>query len=215
MKQARITSEAKASMFAMLSKYLPENSVHYCFDLWTEHPFHFRITPERNSKLGDYRYDPRYDDDAISINHNLNRYSFLITYIHEVAHLITRITNKKRVLPHGREWKSNFQKLMLPMLNDLVFPADILKALTRYMRDPKASTHSDPNLIKILRSYDAKPSDERSLDELSEGDVFVFRGMVFKKLTTKRTRALCCHVPSGNRYLIPKIALVSTAISSE
>jgi SprT protein len=215
MNEVKITGEAKARMFAMLSKYLPENSVHYCFDLWTEHPFHFRVSRERGSKLGDYRYDPRYDDDAISVNHNLNSYSFLITYIHEVAHLITRITNKKRVLPHGREWKSNFQKLMLPMLNDLVFPPDVLKALTRYMRDPKASTHSDPNLIKMLRTYDAKPAGERCLDEIGEGETFSFKGMVFKKLTTKRTRALCCHVPSGNRYLIPKIAWVHTANSEE
>ncbi|MGF1639124.1 MAG: transcription elongation protein SprT [Cyclobacteriaceae bacterium] len=205
-----ITEASKAKMFAILERYVPANAVHYCYDVWIEHPFHFRVTKERNTKLGDYRYDPRTKEHGITINHNLNCYAFLLTYIHEVAHLLTREQHKKRVMPHGVEWKASFQKLMLPILNDLVFPIDVLKPLQRYMRNPKASSQADPRLLMAMRNYDEVKDGATSLEELKIGDFFVFHGMAFQKMESKRTRVLCAHVPSGQKYLIPRLALVES-----
>ena len=43
-----------------------------------------------------------YNNHRISVNGNLNKYSFLITLIHELAHLLTFTQYKNRVDPHGR-----------------------------------------------------------------------------------------------------------------
>ena len=55
-------------------------------------------------------------DYQITINNDLNKYRFLITLIHEMAHLVT-FKDMPRSKPHGKEWKINFQRLMLPFLH--------------------------------------------------------------------------------------------------
>ena len=65
------------------------------------------------------------------IYNDLNQYAFLITYLHEVAHLITYQKHKNKVAPHGKEWKNDFKIVLLPILNPQVFPDLLLKTLAR------------------------------------------------------------------------------------
>lgn len=193
--------------FEIFGKYFPENVAHYCYDLWVEHGFEFKITRKRLSKLGDYRYCPENGQHTISVNNNLNKYSFLITYLHEVSHLVTYKEYSRKTSPHGKEWKQNFKKLLVPVMNNLVFPEDILVALRAYMVNPKASSYSDQRLAISLFRYN-EASSGIPLSELSAGSRFTFNQRVFEKEKSVRTRVLCKEMISGKKYSISKIAMV-------
>lgn len=196
--------------YRALENHVPENVVHYCYDLWIQYPFHFKITRSRKSRYGDFRYSPGNKLSTITVNHDLNKYAFLITYIHEIAHLLTFRKYGSKVAPHGSEWKSNFRALLLPICNDLVFPPEILTPLRKYMTNPKASSCGDPELYKALRSFDNLHTNKDliHLSELEDGVTFLFKKRTFMKEQKRRTRSLCQEVSTGKKYLIPDIALV-------
>lgn len=190
---------------SVLSSHIPASAVEYCYGLWQQYPFQFKLRKSRVTKLGDYRYDPRDGSHAITVNADLNTYQFLITYVHEVAH---RVAQKHRSLqkPHGPEWKTTFRDLMLPVLHPEVFPDDVLRILAQHMRNPKASTAGDPKLVKVLAAYDESASDTFTLEDVNLGDEFIFRKRTFRKLEKKRTRALCLDLKNKKKYLIPEMA---------
>ena len=200
--------KARKKLYKILVEHVPRNAVHYCLDLWSAIPFHFKVTKTRNTKLGDYRYDHRNKSHSISVNFDLNNYSFLITYIHEFAHLLTNERHGRQVAPHGKQWKGCFRELMEPVLTDLIFPTELLKPLTKHMRNPKASTYADSNLVAALRNYDHADVGLVTLGELNEGDIFEFNNRMYKRLDLRRTRILCQESGSRKRYLISKMALV-------
>ncbi len=202
-------AEEELKLAQLLKRHVPEPAVAYCVSLWEKHPFHFKITRKRTTKQGDYRYDPRRNSHRISVNGDLNPYSFLITYIHEYAHLINREQSSgRRALPHGREWRHAFKLLMMPLLTEQVFPRDVLRPLNRHMRKPRASTHTDPHLVAALRRYDDHGG-LIALGELPDGSKFVLGGRVFKKEKTRRTRVLCVQIGTSRKYLVPRLALVA------
>lgn len=195
------------NFYNLLKSHVPANAVHYAYDLWAEHQFNFKVTKKRNSKYGDYRYSPVSGVHSITVNGDLNMYAFLVTYLHEIAHLLTYKLSRKRTAPHGKEWKKNFQTLMAPMLNNLVFPDDILSALKHHMKNPKATSSADHELSRMLRRYDAQIGLVH-LGEINTGAIFKLNTRIFKKETKRRTRILCEEVASGKKYLISQIALV-------
>lgn len=197
----------KNILYNLLNDHVPENAVHYAYDLWATHQFSFKVTKKRNSKYGDYRYDPKTGIHKISVNGDLNKFAFLVTFLHEVAHLVTCKVSGRRVDPHGKEWKRNFQLLMLPMLNNLVFPDDILGVLKPHMENPKATSSADHRLSACLRKYDEEKGLVH-LGEISPGTIFKLNTRIFKKETKRRTRILCEEIKSGKKYLISQIALV-------
>lgn len=183
-------------------------AVDYCCELWQQYPFSFQLTRNRVSKLGDYRFDPRNGSHTVTVNNGLNSYQFLITYVHEVAHRVAH-KHRSRQKPHGLEWKKTFRDLMLPLLNPAVFPDDILRILAGHMRNPKASTAGDPQLVKVLATYDEGNETAFTLGDIPSGNEFTFRKIAFRKLETKRTRAVCLDLKNGKKYLIPEMAEVN------
>ena len=200
--------QARKKLYTILQKHVPANAVHYCLDLWTAIPFHFKVTKRRSTKLGDYRYDHRNKSHSITVNYDLNPYSFLITYIHEIAHLLNTERHGRKVPPHGTQWKKCFIELMEPALSDLIFPSDVLDLLKRHLKNPKASTYADAKLVMALRHYDEQKSDLIPLDNLEDGKVFEFNNRTYTKLNLRRTRVLCRESRSTKKYLISKMALV-------
>lgn len=193
-----------------LSNHVPEAALTYCVSLHKKYLFELKITKKRVTKAGDYRFDPKLRSHTISVNNNLNKYAFLITYVHEVAHRVVMDIYGRSVKPHGIEWKTHFQQLMLPVLNPDIFPDDVLRALSNYLRNPKASSYSDIRLSNSLRNYDSRNNEsELSLNDIQEGHKFEFNKRIFEKILTKRTRVLCIEVKSGRRYLIPALAMVN------
>jgi hypothetical protein len=128
-----------------LGSYLPDGAVDYCQKLYQTHRFDFFLSRPRRTRLGDFTVKPGIIP-RITVNINLNPYSFLITYLHEVAHCVVHYKYKgrgrRKVAPHGPEWKYEFRELLLPVMNESIFPGDILAHLLRYAQNPAASTEN-------------------------------------------------------------------------
>jgi hypothetical protein len=198
---------------SVLAKYLPPETVRECADWIVHKNIHLRITGMRASKLGDYRPHPKGNGHQITVNHDLNPYAFLITFTHEVAHLVCYERYGHRHEPHGREWKHHFRELLLPFLDRGIFPADLSQSVYAYLRDPGASSCSDPGLMRALRRHD-KPGDQpiAHLEDLPEGALFRLAGhrsrLRFEKGPRMRSRFRCLEISSGKEYLVSAIAEV-------
>ena len=136
----------------------------------------------------------------------------LVTFVHELAHYTVYVNYPKRRLePHGEEWKQTFAQLLLPYLKPEIFPADILQALHYHLQHIKASSTADHNLAKVMKRYDTNPEGEKALtvEDLSEGAVFqLSNGMRFKKGPKKRTRYQCECLDNGRTYTVNGLAEV-------
>ena len=202
----KISSE---KIYRLLEKAILPQAVDYCYDLWKQYPFQFKISKDRSTKLGDYRYFPTSKTHIISVNQGLNTYAFLITFIHEVAHRITMEKYGRKVKPHGKEWQQTYRSLLQPLLQENIFPEDILILLIQHINRPKASSCADPQLYQVLKNYDLQRSPSLTfLQDIHPGERFVFRGKAYVKEVTKRTRALCKDVGTGKKWLIPLVVEV-------
>jgi SprT protein len=191
----------------IFKKYLPGQTVHYCSSLWSHYKFKFIISKPRQSKLGDYSFHPA-KGHTITVNSNLNPYSFLITYLHEIAHLVVQTKYTKRKAPHGAEWKEAFRNLLDPVMIPEVFPTEILLQLKRYYKNPAASTHSHSGLSIALSTFDAQSTSLLALSKLPTNGIFELNNRYFKKGTLRRTRFLCLDLETNKQYLILGRALV-------
>ena len=85
-----------------IKSFLPSESIDYVTSVLAEIsvPFKIEIKKQRKTCYGDYR---RYPDGShkISINNNLKPEAFLITLLHEVAHLVTFLKYGRNIKPHG------------------------------------------------------------------------------------------------------------------
>ncbi len=194
------------NLVSILSKYLPKSTINYCVALWNEYPFSFKVTRSRESKLGDYRFDRSTGSHIITINHDLNPYAFLITYLHEVAHRIVKEKYNNISAPHGSEWKHEFQQLLTHSLSLNCYPDELLPALLPYIANPKASSAADHKLYLSLRKYDDKQV--TTLADINTGEQFIFKGKVYTKGKLQRTRCICIEMTTNRKYLIPQIAEV-------
>ena len=192
-----------------LSKYIPSAAAPIISQWINDSGCRFKVTRSRASKLGDYRSPYRNEPHQITINHDLNPYSFLITTVHEFAHLKTWQEHKNKVKPHGAEWKENFKRLMDAFLKLHIFPEDVNLALIRYMNNPAASSCTDLNLYRILKTYDAGETTATTIDHIEFHTYFATRnGRVFQKMEKLRKRYKCMDVKTQRIYLFHPIAEV-------
>jgi hypothetical protein len=187
--------------------YIPHAAQYYCQALADQYSFKFVLKRNRTTKLGDFRRHQAHGKYIISVNKNLNRFQFLLTFIHELAHLKVAVSHPGSTKAHGKEWKTAFRDLLQPLLTKDVFPEPLLLVLKNHMRNPKAAAGSDPVLWNALKVYDDK-SAGKALNSLIDGSVFIFRKKQFTKIKKRRTRILCKERKSGRFYLIPGIAEV-------
>ncbi len=184
--------------FKPIHKYIPEQSIVLVEELLDKYPFYLIIKNNRKTKHGDFK-PLRNGRMQITINNDMNEYRFLITLIHEIAHLVT-FKKHKRVKPHGIEWKMNFQHLMIPFLKPSIFPNDILPILANHMRNPKASSGADVRLSLALKQYDEK-SDKNYIFELPLHAKFIHNNKVFIKGEKRRVRYKCTELKTKKEYL--------------
>ncbi|WP_325642264.1 sprT domain-containing protein [Parapedobacter sp.] len=194
---------------AQLRKYMPALATPIISRWINDSGCQFRISRSRTSKLGDYRPPYGGKGHRISVNHNLNPYAFLITSVHEFAHLKTWNTYKNKVKPHGPEWKSDFRELMRPFIRLGLFPADIQQAIVRYLDNPAASSCTDLQLYRVLKRYDAPENPVHTVEQLPENTVFSLKnGRVFQKKEKIRKRYRCIEVATRRIYLFSPVAEV-------
>lgn len=172
-----------------------------------EHRVHLKIVNERVTRHGDYRRMPS-GVHQITVNSNLNKFRFLITLVHEIAHLVAFEKFGRKIKPHGKEWKFTFQQLMLPFIRPQIFPEQLLPLIAQHFRNPKASSDTDARLAVALKRYDAH-NDKTYIFELPAGGLFkIYNGKVFKKGEKLRKRYECREVSSGRTYLFQPNAQV-------
>lgn len=187
-------------MVNILAKYIPEASVKPVFELIKQHRVFLKIVNERVTRHGDYRQLPS-GQHQITVNATLNRYRFLITLIHEIAHLVAIEKYGRRIKPHGAEWKYTFQVLMIPFIRPEVFPNELLPLLARHFRNPRASSDTDAHLSLALKKYDPE-NDKNFIFEIPHGALFrIHNGRIFKKGNRKVKRYECIEMESGRIYL--------------
>ncbi len=189
-------------MSDVLQKYLPERAVEPCFDLIRTHGVNLKIVDHRVTRHGDYR---RLSNGLhqITVNASLNKYRFLITLIHEIAHLVAFEEFGKGIKPHGLEWKRTFQRLMVPFIRPEIFPSKLLPLIAKHFRNPKASSSTDANLSIALKAYDTTQQKDNSyVFELPLGSTFrLYNGKLFQKGKKRVKRYECIELATGRLYL--------------
>src|SRR5688572_13304538 len=131
-----------------LQTYLPPGTYEPVMQYLSQYQVHLTVARERKSILGDYRHRTFGKTHRISVNGNLNIYSFLITLLHELAHLITFEQFANKVASHGKEWKNIFGQLLAQFIMHNVFPPDIKQALVQSLKNPAASSCADEVLLR-------------------------------------------------------------------
>jgi SprT protein len=196
----------RTQLLHILSRFMPPGAEEYAADLLVHYRIQLHIKRPRATKYGDYRPPAPGEDHRISLNKDLNPYAFLVTFMHEVAHLLNHEKYNGNVAPHGKEWKQHFQLVSVPVFEKDILPQDVKHALGRYLGNPGASSCSDPYLFRTLRKYDGE-SHLLLVEELPMNAVFRMQdGREFVKLKKNRTRYTCKEVSSGRIYLVPGLA---------
>lgn len=192
----------------ILSKYLPEEAAPL-IARWIDYfKCDFKISRNRNTKFGDFRPGHSGQNDRISVNYDLNPYAFLVTTVHEFAHLLTWKEHKSRAKPHGTEWKLNFRKMMQPFFEKGIFPDDLHRAISSYLANPAASSCTDISLFRALKKYD-RDTGFVTVESLPAQTVFMLKdGRTFRKGQLLRKRYSCLEVNTGRMYLFNPMAEV-------
>ena len=195
-----------------LRDFLPEESFADVLHYIQHYKVQLTVTRRRETILGDYRHRHMEKGHRISVNGNLNKYSFLITLLHELAHLFTYERYGHRVSPHGEEWKKEFSHILSQFLVKKIFPKDIEDALMRTLNNPSASSCGDLKLLRVLKNYDPRKEGVCFVEQIPENNLFKIKGgRVFRRGIKMRTRYKCQEVATGKWFLFSGVYEVMAA----
>ncbi len=188
----RFSAMSKSSREALKSS-VPIPAVNYCSELLDKFQCTLRITRPRSTKIGDYKAPHGNLGHRITVNSNLNQYNFLVTLIHEIAHLVVWNQYKSKVKPHGKEWQNQFRELMEPLLGVGIFPPPLDICVKHHVSRGYASTFSDRRLLSELRKYDGQTGAQLFVKDLALNERFTLKGSgrEFVKGPLVRTRYRC------------------------
>jgi len=196
----------KEAPLTHLNSFLPPGTYHAVEEYLRFYKIHLTVTQHRKSILGDYRHRTHFTNHRISVNGSLNKYSFLITLLHEIAHLLTFEKYGNKVLAHGNEWKIIYASLLKQFIDNKIFPADIEKELMISLRNPAASSCAEDDLIRVLRRYDTNRNGYRLVEEIPLNALFkIDDGKLFKKGEKQKKRFKCEEVKTGKIYLFSPV----------
>ncbi|MCW3463569.1 SprT-like domain-containing protein [Chitinophaga nivalis] len=190
-----------------LASYLPEGTFGQVMEYVSTYKVHLTITKERQSILGDYRHpDGQGKGHRISINGSLNKYSFLLTLLHEIAHLTTFNKYANRVAAHGKEWKQEFSFILRGFVGKNLLPPDVELAVRQSMLNPAASSCADEDLMRVLKNYDRKKENHVLVEQVPLNGQFKIKdGRIFRKGEKVRKRYRCEEVASHRLYLFSPV----------
>jgi SprT protein len=192
-----------------LKQYIPLQSFEPIVAFIQQYKIHLTVAKTRKSILGDYRHPQRGNNHKISVNGNLNNFEFLITLLHEIAHLLTYEKYGNKVESHGNEWKHFYSQLLIDFIDKDIFPLEIKNELNYTIKNPAATANGETRLLKVLRQFNPKKEGIATVEELAIGSVFLTeKGKFFKKGIQRRKRFECLEISSGKRYSFSAIAEV-------
>lgn len=199
-----------------LNAYLPDGAFEPVVALINQYKVHLTVTKARKSVLGDYRHAFQGANHKISVNGNLNKYEFLITLLHELAHLLCYEQYRNRVDAHGKEWKNIYGHLLSQFIQQGLFPDDIKKALSKTLLNPAATANGETKLLLVLRKYnEIKKAGVALVANIAEGILFEsLNGKIFRRGKKRRIRIECVEVATGQVYsfsALTEVKLVSGA----
>jgi hypothetical protein len=199
-----------------LNAYLPDGAFEPVVSLINQYKVHLTVTKARKSVLGDYRHAFQGANHKISVNGNLNKYEFLITLLHELAHLLCYEQYRNRVDAHGKEWKNIYGHLLAQFIQQGLFPDDIKKALSKTLLNPAATANGETKLLLVLRKYnEIKKAGVTLVAHIAEGILFEsLNGKIFRRGKKRRIRIECVEVATGQVYsfsALTEVKLVSGA----
>tara|TARA_B100001093_G_scaffold421521_1_gene413818 strand:+ start:361 stop:960 length:600 start_codon:yes stop_codon:yes gene_type:complete len=178
---------------------IPLGSLEYVKGLLNNQNILIKLKNNRKTKHGDFSVKKDFSVE-ITINSDMNPFRFLITLLHEISHFFVYQDFGFKTKPHGFQWKSKFKELLIPVINNKVFPDDILSPLAKYAINPKASTDTDLDLSIALNKYNVSIS--TYVLDLEQGDKFKASNkknyLVIRK---RRKRYECMEIDSKKIYL--------------
>ena len=192
-----------------LMNYIPEHSLDLIYDVITKYNAQLIISKPRTSKLGDFRPPVKGSKPRISVNGDLNIYEFLITLLHEMAHLIAWDQYKRTIKPHGMEWEGIFKLLIENMLSEDVFPEEIKHILNYEILTGRNNfSNLNTDLVEALEKF----SDEKKLLRLAnipdKARFTLVSGKEMKKGEKLRKRYKCIEVKTGRNYYVHELAKI-------
>ena len=181
---------------------MPDGALEPVLHLINHYKVHLTVTKARKSVLGDYRHAFLGANHKISVNGNLNQYEFLITLLHELAHLLCFEQYKNRVESHGKEWKTIYGNLLSQFIQLGIFPDDIRESLQKTLINPAATANGETKLLLVLRKYNTVQKEGVVfVAHLAEGTLFEsLKGRIFKRGKKRRIRIECVEVATGHVY---------------
>lgn len=191
-----------------MKKYLPGGTIDIIVDWLQHYRIHLHVTRNRVTKLGDFRPKPDGNVHRVTVNYDLNPYEFLITLVHEIAHVEVWKQYRNKARPHGREWKGAYSRMLGAFLGRGLFPDDVEAALHKHAQKPLASSGSDISLARIIRQYD---SNRRiTLEELPDQALFrIHNGKRFRKMDKQRKRYRCLCLDNQKIYMVHPLTAVA------
>ena len=191
---------------SQLNSFLPPGTYTAVEEYLKFYKIHLTVTQHRKSILGDYRHRTDFKNHRISVNGSLNKYSFLITLLHEIAHLLTFEKYGSKVLAHGNEWKTLYASLLKQFIESKIFPPDVERELLFSLKNPAASSCAEDDLIRVLRKYDVNTNGYKLVEEIPLNGLFKMDdGKIFKKGERQRKRFKCVEVRTGKVYLFSPV----------
>lgn len=194
----------------VLSRF-PEQARLQTQALFNEHHFLFRITTPRRTRLGSFKGVRHGGRPVIHINSDLGQYTFLLVFLHELAHLIVMKQFGRKAKPHGTEWKNAYRNLVQPFFNEQIFPQILTSELHRYFVKTPATFHRDTRLINTLLSLEGGIEIVTVNDIPLNSTFTLMSGRQFVKLEKLRTRYKCFCPKTRKYYLVPRSAQVMQA----
>ncbi|WP_448519183.1 SprT-like domain-containing protein [Rhodoflexus sp.] len=195
----------RSELAQRISRHIPSGAVEQVVSWIAAHQILLIISRKRKSLLGSYHAPTaKRPQHCIRINGDLNCYAFLLTFTHELAHLVTYVRYGCSVAPHGEEWKAAFRELMAGFLQKEIFPPQLAEIITNYLKDPQASSTRNHALYKALNSYNKQRGEY--LENVPMGGVFnLADGRRFRKLAMLRTYCRCEEINTGVQYRIHRL----------
>lgn len=189
-----------------LQSFIPQGSYDAVMEYLLQYKVHLTVTRERKSVLGDYRFAVNGKNHRISINGNLNRYAFLITLLHELAHLIAFIRHGNRIASHGKEWKATYSEILHRFVSLHIFPPDVEQEIKISMKNPAAGSCAEDGLLRVLRNHDTVKKGDKMVEEIEAGGLFRTEdGRIFKRGQQLRKRIRCQEIKTGRIFLFSPV----------